>query len=52
MVQMVMNAVGQGAGNVTQHAHGPLLFQKLAGLAIVGSGYAVIAANLLHAITR
>ncbi|MEX3931424.1 hypothetical protein AB4Y32_06310 [Paraburkholderia phymatum] len=52
MVQMVMNAVGHSAGNVAQQVRGPMLFQKLAGLAIVSSGYAVIVANLLHAISR
>jgi hypothetical protein len=56
MVQMVMNAVGYQAGNardarsVAQQVNGPLLFQKLVGFAILGSGYVTIVASLVHAV--
>lgn len=56
MVQMVMNAVGYRAGNardarsVAQQVNGPVLFQKLVGFAILGSGYVTIVASLVHAV--
>jgi hypothetical protein len=56
MVQMVMNAVGFQAGNagdtrsVAQQVNGPVLFRKLVGFAIVGSGYVTIVASLVHAV--
>ncbi|TXC88677.1 hypothetical protein [Paraburkholderia azotifigens] len=59
MVQMVMNAVGYhainagNAGNarsVVQPVRTPMLFQKLVGFAILGSGYVAIVATLVHAI--
>ena len=59
MVQMVMNAVGFQAGNarnardtrsVAQQVNGPMLFQKLVGFAILGSGYVTIVASLVHAV--
>ncbi|CAD6525108.1 hypothetical protein ACFQ3P_40480 [Paraburkholderia sabiae] len=59
MVQMVMNAVGYHASNasnagnarsVAQQVRTPMLFQKLVGFAILGSGYVAIVATLVHAI--
>jgi hypothetical protein len=56
MVQMVMNAVGYRAGNardarsVAQQVNGPVLFQKLVGFTILGSGYVTIVASLVHAV--
>ncbi|MBN3756961.1 hypothetical protein G3N95_28755 [Paraburkholderia sp. Tr-20389] len=61
MVQMVMNAVGYHAGNeagnetgnagsVAQQVRTPMLFQKLVGFAILGSGYVAIVATLVHAV--
>jgi hypothetical protein len=56
MVQMVMNAVGYhasntgNAGNVAQQVRTPMLFQKLVGFAILGSGYVAIVATLVHGI--
>ncbi len=62
MVQMVMNAVDYhainagnagNAGNarsVVQQVRTPMLFQKLVGFAILGSGYVAIVATLVHAI--
>ena len=55
MVQMVMTAVGvrstSNAVSVAQQVRVPTFFQKLAGLAIFGSGYVVIVASLVHAIS-
>jgi hypothetical protein len=55
MVQMVMTAVGvrstSNAVSVAQQVRVPMFFQKLAGLAILGSGYVVIVASLAHAIS-
>ncbi|BFG74534.1 hypothetical protein PTKU46_25670 [Paraburkholderia terrae] len=59
MVQMVMNAVGfqavsarnaRAARSVVQQVNGPVLFKKLVGLAILGSGYVTIVASLVHAV--
>jgi hypothetical protein len=54
MVQMVMNAVGYqsgSGGSVAQQVRTPMLFQKLVGFAILGSGYVAIVATLVHAIS-
>jgi hypothetical protein len=53
---MVMNAVRFQAGNagdtrsVAQQVNGPVLFRKLVGFAILGSGYVTIVASLVHAV--
>ena len=57
MVQMVMNAVGyhassaSNARSIAQQVRTPMLFQKLMGFAILGSGYVAIVATLVHAIS-
>jgi len=43
-------AMRNQASRVAQPMHSPMLFQKFAGLAMLGSGYVVIVASLLHAI--
>jgi hypothetical protein len=48
-----MGAVGYHSGSTggsAQQVSGTMLFQKLAGLVILGSGYVVLVASLVHAV--